>query len=100
MYGAGCRSNTLINFCELRPHLECVLDDQVEKQGKFMPGSRLPVVPGDVLTADGIDLCLLAVNAENEESVMARRAEFLAGGGEFASIHPPSPRLPEFWARV
>jgi SAM-dependent methyltransferase len=100
VYGAGCRSNTLINLCELATHLECVLDDQVEKQGKFMPGSRLRVLPGDSLAEDGIDLCLLAVNAENEETVIARRAEFIAGGGEFASIHPPSPRLPEFWRSV
>lgn len=100
VYGAGCRANTLINFCDLAPHLECVLDDQVEKQGKFMPGSRLPVVSGDVLGEDGIDLCLLAVNAENEDAVIERRAAFLEGGGEFASIHPPSPRLPAFWKSV
>jgi SAM-dependent methyltransferase len=97
VYGAGCRSNCLINYCDLAPYLECVLDDQVEKQGKYMPGSRLPVVPGDALAENGIDLCLLAVNAENEDAVIARRAAF---GGEFASIHPPSPRLPAFWKTV
>jgi SAM-dependent methyltransferase len=100
VYGAGCRSTTLINFCDLAPNLECVLDDQVEKQGKFMPGSRLPVIPGDALAEDGIDVCLLAVNAENEEAVIARRAEFVAAGGEFVSLHPPSPRLPEFWKKL
>jgi hypothetical protein len=90
----------LINYCGLAPHLECVLDDQVEKQGKFMPGSRLPVLAGDALGGEGIDLCLLAVNAENESAVIARRTDFVAGGGEFASFHPPSPRLPAFWKSV
>lgn len=100
VYGAGCRSTILINYCDLRRHLECALDDQAEKQGKYMPGSRLAVRPGAELDQDGIDLCLLAVNAENEEKVIARHGEFLARGGEFVSVHPPSPRLPTFWSGV
>ena len=97
VYGAGCRAATLINVCDLAPLVELVADDQVEKQRKFMPGSRLPVVAGDALDQSGLDLCLLAVNAENEEPVIERHAPFLEHGGEFVSIHPPSPRLPDFW---
>ncbi len=97
VYGAGCRAATLINLCELAPLVEVVADDQPEKQGRFMPGSRLPVVPGDTLGQSGLDLCLLAVNAENEETVIARHAPFLERGGEFVSLHPPSPRLPDLW---
>jgi SAM-dependent methyltransferase len=97
LYGAGCRASTLVNYCDLGRHLELVVDDQPEKQGKFMPGSGLPIVGGEALSDDGIDLCLLAVNAENEEAVIARRREFAERGGEFVSLHPPSPRLPPFW---
>ncbi len=97
VYGAGCRSCCLINYAGLRPHLAFALDDQPEKQGKFMPGSRLPVMPSDALVNEGIGLCLLAVNAENEEKVINRHPAFVARRGQFVSMHPPSPRLPAFW---
>ncbi len=100
LYGAGCRSSCLINYTGTAGHFAFAVDDQPEKQGKFMPGSRLAVRPSDALLQDNVGLCLLAVNAENEEKVIARHAEFLRRGGRFASIHPPSPRLPAFWKQV
>ena len=100
VYGAGCRAATLINICDLAPLVDVVADDQSEKQGKFMPGSRLAVMAGDELDASGVDLCLLAVNAENEEAVIGRHAAFVERGGEFVSVHPPSPRLPDFWQEL
>lgn len=93
VYGAGCRSCSLINFAGIAPHIEFAVDDQPEKQGKYMPGSRLAIRPPEALAADGIDLCLLAVNAENEERVIARQAHFCEQGGRFESLHPPSERL-------
>jgi SAM-dependent methyltransferase len=100
VYGAGCRSSTLINFTAMGEYLECVLDDQREKQWKYMPGSHLRVLPGDDLARSNVDTCLLAVNAENEEVLIKRRAGFAQRGGRFVSIHPPSPRLPDFWTET
>ncbi len=100
VYGAGCRAATLINLCELGPLVDLLVDDQPEKQGKFMPGSRLAVTPGDALDESALDLCLLSVNAENEDTVIERHSSFGAGGGEFVSINPPSPRLPGFWKEL
>jgi len=99
VYGAGNRACCLINFAGLAPYLECVLDDQPEKQGKYMPGSRLPILAGGELDERAIDLCLLAVNAENEAAVIARHPAFLARGGRFASLLPPSDRLLPVWDR-
>jgi SAM-dependent methyltransferase len=93
VYGAGCRACSLINYAEIAPYVDFVVDDQPEKQRLFMPGSRLPILPSDALVSEGIDLCLLAVNAENEERVIARHDRFREGGGRFASLHPPSERL-------
>ena len=93
VYGGGCRSCSFINYAGLGPHIDAIVDDQPEKQGLYMPGSRLPILPSSELLGDGIDLCLLAVNAENEEKVIARNEEFAARGGRFASLHPPSDRL-------
>lgn len=99
IYGAGCRSTTLINFSGIDEYVECVLDDQLEKQGKYMPGSRLPILSGERLASSAFDTCLLAVNAENEDAIIERHRAFVERGGTFVSIHPPSPRLPEFWTK-
>ncbi|MBV8479481.1 MAG: methyltransferase domain-containing protein, partial [Actinobacteria bacterium] len=100
VYGAGCRSSTLINFTGIGEYLDCAVDDQIEKQGRYMPGSHLAVVPGDALEDGAVDTCLLAVNAENEDAVIARRSAFVERGGRFVSLHPPSPRLPAFWTEI
>jgi hypothetical protein len=94
VYGGGCRAAGLINFAGLSPYIDCVLDDQEEKQNRYMPGSRLPIYPGGDLEKRSIDLCLLAVNAENESKVLGNHNAYK---GEFVSLHPPSSRLPKFW---
>jgi SAM-dependent methyltransferase len=97
VYGGGCRACSMINFVGLGPYIEFVLDDQPEKQGKYMPGSHLPILPGDALEKADIDLCILAVNEENEEKVVHRFEKYLRRGGHFVSMHPPSDRILPFW---
>jgi SAM-dependent methyltransferase len=96
VYGGGCRAAGLINFSGAGPLIDVVLDDQPEKQGKYMPGSRLAVLPSSEMAKQKIDLCLLMVNAENEEKVLAKNREFK---GQWFSFHPPSARLPKFWKK-
>ncbi len=49
-YGAAAKGNTLLNFAGVRPDLvRFVVDRNPVKQGKFMPGSRIPIVPPTVL---------------------------------------------------
>lgn len=44
-YGAAAKGNTLLNFAGIRPDLlSYVVDRSPAKQGKFMPGSRIPIV--------------------------------------------------------
>jgi SAM-dependent methyltransferase len=44
-YGAAAKGNTLINFCGISQELlEFVVDASPFKQGKFLPGSHIPVV--------------------------------------------------------
>ena len=52
-YGAAAKGNTLLNFAGVRPDLlPYVVDLNPAKQGKFLPGSRIPVVPESVLRDD------------------------------------------------
>jgi SAM-dependent methyltransferase len=44
-YGAAAKGNTLLNYAGIRPDLiEFVVDRNPAKQGKYMPGSRIPIV--------------------------------------------------------
>ncbi len=44
-YGAAAKGNTLLNFAGVGPDLiEFVIDRNPAKQGKFLPGSRIPIV--------------------------------------------------------
>ena len=46
-YGAAAKGNTLLNFAGVRPDLlPYVVDRNPAKQGKYMPGSRIPIVGG------------------------------------------------------
>jgi hypothetical protein len=49
-YGAAAKGNTLMNFAGVRPDLiRYVVDKNPAKQGKYMPGSRVPIVNEDYL---------------------------------------------------
>ena len=49
-YGAAAKGNTILNFAGIRPDLlPFVCDSAPSKQGKFMPGSHIPIVPPNVL---------------------------------------------------
>ena len=44
-YGAAAKGNTLLNYAGVRHDLlACVADASPHKQGRFLPGSRIPVV--------------------------------------------------------
>jgi 2-polyprenyl-3-methyl-5-hydroxy-6-metoxy-1,4-benzoquinol methylase len=49
-YGAAAKGNTLLNYAGIRPDLiACVADRNPEKQGKYLPGSRIPIVSEEKL---------------------------------------------------
>ena len=59
-YGAAAKGNTLINFAGIRPDLiSCVADKALSKQGKFMPGSRIPIVTPEQLDASNPDFVII-----------------------------------------
>ena len=44
-YGAAAKGNTLLNSCALTNRdIICVADRSPHKQGRFLPGSRIPIV--------------------------------------------------------
>jgi SAM-dependent methyltransferase len=59
-YGAAAKGNTLLNFAGIRRDLIAyVVDRNPAKQGKFMPGSRIPIVSENVLYRDPPDFVVI-----------------------------------------
>ncbi len=51
-YGAAAKGNTFLNACALTAaDILCVADRSPSKQGRFLPGSHVPVVAPDALAA-------------------------------------------------
>lgn len=97
LYGAGCRTCSLVNFTGIADLIDYFVDDQPKKLGLYMPGSRLPIFSRSKLHDDNVRVCLLGVNAENERAVMAAIRGDGLRGMRYWSIHPPSDLLPPFW---
>lgn len=59
-YGAAAKGNTLLNYAGVRPDLlPWVVDRNPAKQGKFLPGSRIPIVDEAMLREQKPDVLLL-----------------------------------------
>jgi SAM-dependent methyltransferase len=67
-YGAAAKGNTLLNFTGVRRDLlSYVVDMNPAKQGKYLPGSRIPIVSPTILDTDPPDyLLVLPWNIKNE----------------------------------
>jgi len=87
-YGAAAKGNTLMNYAGVRPDLIAyVVDRNPAKQGRFMPGSRIPIVDEEHLRADRPDdVVLLPWNLRDE--LMAQLDYVRGWGGRFVTAVP------------
>ena len=92
LFGAGHLACAFVNFLGVTDLIDFVADDTPQKQGKFLPGARLPILPSAELTERGVALCLLALSINNEDAVIGRQDSYVKSGGEFRSIFRSSPR--------
>ena len=59
-YGAAAKGNTLLNYAGIKTDLvKFVVDRSPAKQGKFLPGSRIPIVDESWLRNEQPDLVLI-----------------------------------------
>lgn len=59
-YGAAAKGNTLLNYAGVKPDLlPFVCDAAAAKQGKFMPGSRIPILAPAVLVEQRPDYLII-----------------------------------------
>jgi len=87
-YGAAAKGNTLMNYAGVRPDLmSYVVDRNPAKQGKFLPGCRLPIVAEERLKQTRPDyVVILPWNLRTE--VVEQLAYIREWGGKFVTAVP------------
>jgi hypothetical protein len=93
-YGAAAKGNTLLNYAGARPDLiPFVVDRNPAKQGKYLPGSRIPIVGEERLseTKPG-SVIILPWNLGTE--IMQQLDYIREWGGSFAIAVPALQVLP------
>ncbi len=87
-YGAAAKGNTLLNFAGVRPDLlPYVVDGNPAKQGRFLPGSRVPIVGEQTLADDRPNfVVILPWNLKDE---LIRQLSYVRDwGGKFVIFVP------------
>jgi SAM-dependent methyltransferase len=87
-YGAAAKGNTLLNYAGVKPDLlSFVCDAAPAKQGKFLPGSHIPILPPSALQERKPDYVLIlpwniAAEVRSQQSVIK------TWGGRFVTAVP------------
>ena len=89
-YGAAAKGATLLNYAGIgADRIDFVADRNTYKQGRYMPGARIPIVaPSALLDRAPAYTLLLTWNFADE--IFAQQAEYRARGGKFIV---PVPRV-------
>lgn len=87
-YGAAAKGNTLLNYAGVKPDLlPYVCDAAAAKQGKYLPGSHVPILSPEALRSDPPDyILILPWNIANE--VRGQLANLAEKGVKFVTAVP------------
>ena len=91
-YGASAKGSTLLNTFGIgRETLDFAADRSTHKQGRYMPGVRIPIVPTERLLEAMPDYTLLLTwNFANE--ILSQQQAYRDAGGKFI-VPVPAPRV-------
>ncbi|WP_338073125.1 methyltransferase C-terminal domain-containing protein [Halochromatium salexigens] len=87
-YGAAAKGNTLLNYAGIKPDLlPYVCDAAAAKQGKYLPGSHIPIRPPAALRDEPPDEVLI-LPWNIAEEVKAQLADLAERGARFVTAVP------------
>jgi SAM-dependent methyltransferase len=91
-YGAAAKGTVLLNYCGIGADtIDFIVDRSPHKQGRYVPGVRIPIFPVERLLDDRPDYVLLL--AWNFAAEIARQqSTYLQRGGRFI-VPVPEPRI-------
>jgi SAM-dependent methyltransferase len=91
-YGAAAKGSTLLNYFGIGADvLDFVVDRSTYKQGRYMPGVHLPILPPEELLAARPDYVLL-LTWNFADEILAQQAAYREQGGRFI-IPLPEPAV-------
>ena len=87
-FGAAAKGNTLLNYCGVKKDLiKFVVDASPHKQGKFLPGSHIPIVAEEEIIRTQPDYVLvLPWNIKSE--IVDQLSYIQKWGGRFLTAVP------------
>jgi len=87
-YGAAAKGNTLLNYAGVRPDLvPYVVDKNPSKRGKFLPGSRIPIVSEERIRSERPEYVLIL--PWNIRSEVEQDLEYIRNwNGQFVTAIP------------
>jgi hypothetical protein len=87
-YGAPAKGNTLLNYCGVRTDfLDYTVDRSPHKQGRFLPGTRIPIHGPDRLRETRPDYVLI-LPWNLKEEIVEQMADVRSWGGRFVVAIP------------
>lgn len=87
-YAATSKSTTVLNYCGLGPHdIEFISDTTPLKQGKFTPGSHIPIRPPEAFANPYPDFAVL-FGWNHEAEILGKEKAFAAAGGRWIKFVP------------
>ncbi|MEM6632787.1 MAG: class I SAM-dependent methyltransferase [Bacteroidota bacterium] len=82
-YGAPGKGNTLLNYCSIRQDfLDYTVDKNPHKQGKFLPGTHIPVFSPEKIAETQPDYVMI-LPWNLKEEIMEQMAHIRDWGGKF-----------------
>lgn len=87
-YGAPAKGNTLLNYCGVgRDFIEYTVDRSPEKQGRCLPGTRIPIYPPERIFETRPDYVLI-LPWNIKEEIVEQMSAVRGWGGRFVTAIP------------
>jgi len=92
-YGASAKGNVLLNYCKIdNTILDFIIDTTPIKQGKYTPGTHIPVSSPDKILDKGEGSIALLLAWNYKSQILDKENQFRTNGGKFL-LPIPEPEL-------
>lgn len=91
IFGAGHLAVTFISIYKLSEHIDFIIDDDPNKIGKYLPGTKIKIESSNILYNNSIHTCLITLSPESEANLLRRKSALFNNMQNVFSIFPGKP---------